>query len=300
MKNILKKLCLFIMVPLLILVGFSSWVIVGEKGVHIGVINSSGAVAYINDRSRLYTSIEGALYKANDGDVVHVLINSENANKTITRNCTIKSGVTLNITHQDGFQQVENSDGVVVSTLTTNNTKSLSLQNTVNVADGITIINNGTLIISGELSSGSAGGDVGHTAGKYSKLVLGENSSVINNGKIQCCGFIAESIMDNGSKVTTNNGGVISLPFVMIDFRGGSTSYGIYKEFSSKEVSPFNQFELRNVEALNEIKFGGKLNGYGNIQVSGITDPILSSSLVKMVGASDEYFASLIAKDQKL
>ena len=281
--------------PLLLVIGFSSWIIVGEGSATVGKTPITGAgVAYIgSDKSKLYTSIEGALYKAKAGEVVNVLLDADAPNKVISRDCTVKAGVTLNIDFDDdGVAQKENSSGIVAATVTGS---TLSLKNSITVKKGVTINNYGTIVIGGLLSSSSTGYGIGYTSNTYAKLVLEEGATINNytNSIFQCCGFVEEFTLNNSSKVNIFNGATLKIPFIIMDFRGGSTSYALYKNFSKKYSSPFNQFDLRNIQCKYEIFYGGYMFGYANVSINNE----VQASLIKVVGPDDNYFVSLTPKD---
>ena len=306
-RNSLRKYFTLILMFFTVVIGFSSWIIVGEKNVNLGKVPSTRGVAYINsDTSTLYTSIEGALSKAVSGDVVHVVLNTTDP-AVINYDCEVKSGVTLNISYEQGYLQEENSNGIVEAILTYSdptdeddgnaNTdpayagiSALNLKNVVKVNDGVTITNNGTIVVSGELS-GSGGGQAycGQTARNYAKLVMGSNSVINNYGSIRCCGFIEESSNNNGSIIVNNSNSTLRMPFVLKDFRGGNTSYALYKVISEKECSPFNQFEVNNVQCKIRVNYGGTLSCYANISAASS----IHKSLIGMIGNNDSYFISL-------
>lgn len=308
-RNSLKKYFALILMFFTIVIGFSNWIIVGEKNVNVGKVPSTRGVAYINsETSTLYTSIEGALHKAVSGDVVHVVLNTTDP-AVINYDCEVKSGVTLNISYEQGYLQEENSNGIVEAILTYSdptdeddgnaNTDpayagisalASNLKNVVKVNDGVTITNNGTIVVSGELS-GSGGGQAycGQTARNYAKLVMGSNSVINNYGSIRCCGFIEESSNNNESIINNYSGSTLRVPFILRDFRGGNTSYALYKVFDSKNVSPFNQFEINNIHCKIRVKYGSLMSCYTNINAGGG----IQKTLIGFIGNDSSYFISL-------
>ena len=142
----------------------------------------------------------------------------------------------------------------------------LSLMNTVTIKSGVTLTVRGTLEIGGELSGGGGGSDAaGHTAGRYSRILMNSASEINVYGTVNAFGYIDESETDNGSKVTVNSGATLWQPFVLRDFRGGSVMYGVYKEISSLHMSPFNSFEMRNITSLVRINHGGSVKTWANL-----------------------------------
>lgn len=139
------------------------------------------------------------------------------------------------------------------------------LKNTLTISEGVVLKNYGTIEISGQLS-GAGGGAyaAGHTYGYYTRILLEANAQIFSTGTINCYGYIDEADKNNGSKITIDSG-AIYMPYVLRDFRGGSYMYAVYKEKSSRESSPFNQYEFRNITALLRVNYNGQLNGWANL-----------------------------------
>lgn len=262
---------------------FSSWAISYSIEGGTSTVNKR-YVAYISDStgapidSKKYTSVEKALEVAVSGNVVNVYLNTSTTDPTIiTRDCEIKSGVTLNISnmvHSSNSEWLfmqEKTDGLMVSTQTDAGLTYAKVTNIVKVASNVTITNNGTLIICGVLSGGSGGSAyTGQTSREYAKLVLGANSTINSQGTIICCGYIEEEEKNNGSMVDIKSG-TLEMPFVVRDFRGGRQTLGIVGfdgNGDDRQLSPFNQFELRNIHCEYKIRYEGNLIAYGNIFVS--------------------------------
>ena len=102
-RNSLRKYFTLILMFFTVVIGFSSWIIVGEKSVNLGKVPSNRAVAYIEydcfsastytasgSYSSNYTSIEAALRFAESGDCVHVILNTSDP-AVIRYDCEIKS-----------------------------------------------------------------------------------------------------------------------------------------------------------------------------------------------------------------
>ncbi|MBE6143037.1 MAG: hypothetical protein E7177_03520 [Erysipelotrichaceae bacterium] len=72
MSKRLMKLLLFIMLPLLIISGFSSWIIVAEKEETVGTTPTNSSVCYIirSSNKTQYTRIEEALDSSISSDIV--------------------------------------------------------------------------------------------------------------------------------------------------------------------------------------------------------------------------------------
>ena len=282
MKKKLVSFLSIILFPLLIITGYSSWIIVGEKTATVGTNGlgpTGGKVAYVSsDTSKFYTRIEKALEVATSGQTVYVLPDS---NPTIYKDCEIKSGVTLCLPYDGTTYKHSNKDFTsgqlfsdTDSTYVDNNRR-----NSVKVNEGVVITNNGTIYVGGQLGTGTSNQrPTWHTAGLYCEIVIGENSSIINNGTIDCFGYIKESKSNNGSTVVSNSGSTIILPLVIYDFRGGSfSSIAATKTDNGKQkIMPFNVFDFPNIQSKTIYKYGAKLQGrvmvYANKTIN-IPDP---------------------------
>ena len=98
-----KKIYLFLMtilLPLLLISGFSSWILVGNTKVTIGIPTTSAVVCYNSKTNKEYRTIEKALGEAKDGETVYVYPDL-NKEVVISQDCTIKTGVTLCLPYKD-------------------------------------------------------------------------------------------------------------------------------------------------------------------------------------------------------
>ncbi len=310
-----KKSTIFILSILLVFLIsniFSTWLISFSVSNDLDKVSSNNIpvpVAYITTTSDIknplgeYTSIEKALSVANsrsDNVIVNVYLDAKtNGAKTISRNCVINSNVTLNVANlvdtSDSSKvqlQVEDSSGKMVAS-EFDVSLSNKVKNTVKIKKNVTIINNGTIVIGGELSGGNGGAAYcGQTSGDYGEIQLENNAKIISNGEIRCCGYITESTLNNGSSVEIR-GGSLKIPFIIRDFRGGSNTIAIVAGTIAglatgnipytDEKSPFNQFELRNIQCEYKVFNNGSMFGYSNIRIN---DEALSNT-ISFIGSSN-------------
>ena len=249
-------------------------------------------VAKVNNQTP-YGTIENALNAAASGNTVWVVPDTT-GNVVIKENVTVKSGVTLILAFgtDDSGRNVPNSDGKIPATLTddgdgnsTNRINGISLleaKSIVTLASEVVITNYGKIELSGEI--GAPGGGVyytGHTARYYAELRMEKDSKIVSKqgSSILCCGFIYETVLDNGSSVTLENGASLAQPFTMRDYRGGSYMAAVYYKLSDG-YSPFNMYQFKNVTAKLVINYGGALNALVNIYASSS----INSETVTMVG----------------
>ena len=267
-------------------------------------IKVSPAVAKIGNK--YYATIESALNAANGGDTVIVLPDSQISNgdvslKTITANCEIKQGVTLNIPYE--LNKTSSGKGTG-----NNTTLEGTPTNTVIIASNITLTNNGTLIIGGILTGGNGGHEyAGHTYGQWSEIHLESGAKIESNGNIDCYGYIKD-IDDNNSSLVHMKKGTLSIPFVLRDFYGGSVMSAIYKGISDFHSSAFNQFELRNITSKVRIEYGVQVKGWANLYAgSQINDTIIhlvgdigSGALIELNNPNYSYLESKYDVDTEI
>ena len=231
-----------------------------------------------NDIDAYYRTIEAALNASNSGDTVFVMpiIAVDSSDPiTITKDCTIKSGVTLvlpygsslsdrnaNGIHQVDMVDEKDSAGKVVYTRYSS-INELECKTKVVLAEGRTINVIGTLEIAGEIS-GTGGGKpyAGHTARYYAELQMSEDSMITSTGTISCSGFITETYDKNGSEIIAT-GGIVYQPFVLRDFSGGS--YMATVHLRGGKASAFNEFQFINIQSSLTVKYGATMKAWANL-----------------------------------
>ena len=311
-KGILKSLFVFFLGAFITVSTPSivaSWKTGGNKE-PVGASSSVAAteqnpVAYIAGSTKTYfASISKALTAASSGDIViaipatnknyhstsNAVANSSIDKKeyTITEDCEIKSGVTFVIptdtdtinsvtssstlsTYINSMKEDDHSRGTGYGSFATNS-EGRWLRVTVNIAAGVTLTNNGTLVVSGYQNSGTSGGGlVGGTSHSYSRILLDSNAKIVqsnSSAKTYCFGYISEKTANNNSQAIFNTG-TLYIPFILDDYRGFSytwaMTYNSNEALSTYKCAPFNQFEFRNLDCLTTIKYGCSV--YGEITI---------------------------------
>ena len=281
MKKIFK-LFLFVFTIFSIFIGSSNWVIVVEKNITVGAAaeNHNKEVAYIESNPSIkYTRIEKALEVAKSGDRVIVIAES---NPIIQKDCEIKSGVTLIIPfnndkiadpiHDDKGNQTNSSlsygnrhgnnndfaDAIDQSKRKTN----------LIIQSNVTLTNNGKLAIGGILGNENQTIS-GQTSGDYGQITMMPNSTINSYGIIDCFGYIKESSLNNGSKINVLSGKVYT-PYVIYDYRGGSSTVGAYMA-SEGGIFPFNTMDFPNIQVESYYFYGSELIGYVDIYTGKVT-----------------------------
>ncbi len=257
------------------------------------------AAAYIG--STYYGSIEDALDASVSGDVVWVMMDANspaNGGHYISRDCTVKANVVLVIPYAEGTRnagakaELEEQTGDSAPTTT----------NLVTVKSGVTItvLANGTLEVGGQLRSANADTPTGCTDGNTARLVLGSHASIVSGGIIKCYGFIDEDSKNNGSSVTVNAGGKISMPFIIYDFRGGTATSAI-NSGGKGSASVFNRFAMLNVAPTLVVNYGGEVWGMANIYADDNTHSMEAqlvgdNASTAVIQLTDSTYSKVIAK----
>ena len=260
-------------------------------------------VAY-NSSSVYYGTVESALDETTSG-TVNIIVGT---NPVVRTDTSVLAGVTLFIPYSTSVS-VKGSSGAeadyYVSTSGTLDAPDTStdssnygttdagyftnesrLKNTLTISEGKTLTNLGTIEISGQLSGGGGGSyAAGHTYGYYTRILLEDNAEIVSTGTINCYGYIDESSLNNGSKVTIESGSIY-MPYVLRDFRGGSYMYAVYSKRDSMMSTPFNQYEFRNVNPTLIINYNGQLNGWANLYAGSQQN----YTEVKYIGNTSSYF----------
>lgn len=298
-------------------IGFASWIIENNTTKQYTKMPDSNTqkVAYTQDpngNNTYFTSIESALKHTSSGNVYVI----PGTNPTISSDCTINSGVTLNLPYEDDLKNVHTiedsgrtstgdfADKVEYQTKDkTDGTRKVYCKSNVTIADGVTITNNGSIFVGGVLGrNGQA--PTGMTVGNYSRITMGSNSKIENKGSITCYGYIKEaSNIKLPAKVNSFGSGILNLPIVIYDFRGGSfSSYAVGAlRLTSWKAMPFNVFDFPNVQC--DVGFSGNsiLNGtitvFANDNVVTSSAPIIgpsnSSSLIRLSSGEVTYRTSV-------
>lgn len=113
----------------------------------------------------------------------------------------------------------------------------------------------GNILIQGLMGSSTNSGQPygGHTAGKHSQIINNGTMAFKNGSNLDVRGYIkgtGEIILQKGAKYYG--------PFVVLDYRGGSYSKGCY----NKDISPFSQYEMPNIQCNMRIYYGASVTGY--------------------------------------
>lgn len=299
--------------------GFSSWIIPALTF----VASPSGddsvrAVAYVGGHSDIkYATIESAIEATSQyGDsqqTVYVIpgISSIDNPILIDDDLTIPSGVTLCLPYSgEQATDVRNATG---SYFADRNRSSVSnnLKTCVKLDGTLTIENGGSLVIGGQIGSGSANKPQGMTTGMYAQLTMSENSSIYCEGSIVCQGYIKPEnpAADDSTEIVvgTQSGisAALTMPLVFYDYGGGAAAVSMYTNAnlasflrgdSDPYVFPLRVFDFPNIAVPTSVYGGSKVTalfGFNFYTLSQLgMEPQLMGD-VALVGVGSEAFFNL-------
>ena len=266
-----KRILLFVLSTSalsLCLIGQSSYIVPVNQLTPI-VSDEAEIVSYIVDSQghrRNFATVDKAISTANlISDEMKVYVVPGAKAMITTDGLIIGSNVTLILPYsgETYSNETENSDGSVTCTkmgdykFATNDPN--NCKNKLEIADNVSVINQGSILIGGEINYGSGGNGnfSGQTSGNYATIVLGKGAQLVNRGNIDCRGFIQEVTLNNGSSI--HNYGQIQIPFIMMDFGGGNFFACSYMNLEEYKASPFNMYAFINIETTLYTYFGGTM-----------------------------------------
>ena len=248
------------------MVGLSSWNVFDMF--NLDYVNLEPVCYNATQNKKEYYTIEGALENAKSGDTIYTYIGK---NPTIRKSVEIKSGVTLcvpfeNINNtwngrqsgQDTSKWFDDCGGYFADT--NSNSVAKWRKNSIKIAKNVTLTNKGNLYIGGVLGQENMGLS-GHTSGAYCELTMDSNSQLINTGTIQCLGYIKEVEQNNNSKLFAQSGKIYS-PFVVQDYKGGTSTVGTYQD---GKITPFNVFSMPNIQVYSKFSYDSTLVGLADL-----------------------------------
>lgn len=234
--SVITKVILFISL-ISFNIGYGTWMftmsnIYDNSQVTKGNVEGDSVVCYIDTdtKANQYTSIEVALAKAKSMSGSQTVYVKPNLGFTVTikRDCEIGSGDTLCLPYigieKNNIQFHEYVGGSTHGLAYETGTRDTYVE----IAEGTALLNNGTLTIGAVQNSGNGGTSPnGNATEKYAELKLLANSRLINNGTINCYGYVSGIVGDNTAKIISNSSSIVNMPFSIIEHRGGSRFAGM-------------------------------------------------------------------------
>ncbi len=214
----------------------------------------------------LYT-IEDALVAAANGDkVVIVTKDTAFASAEVKEQFnlydgegyyTVASGVTLLVPYSASATSADTNhvDGAkdTASKRYADENEETYLYSELTVPQGVTLTVQGTLSIGGVIGYPEQPNFQGHTSGAYGQISLEGTLNV--NGTLDSYGYVK----GNGN-VRAYAGATVYAPFVVRDFRGGTWTSNVYKQ-----IAPFWQYEMPNIQANFRVDYGALYYGRANL-----------------------------------
>ena len=111
----------------------------------------------------------------------------------------------------------------------------------------------GNILIQGLLGFSGQAGYQGHTSGNHSQIINNGTINLNSGAILDLRGYIKGT-----GTVEARSGAKVYSPFVVRDFRGGTSSSGTY--YSG--VSPFNVYEMPNIQCLYGVNYGAIHTAY--------------------------------------
>lgn len=125
----------------------------------------------------------------------------------------------------------------------------------------------GNILIQGLLGVNGQGLS-GHTSGNHSQIINNGTIKLNSGANLDLRGYIKGT-----GTVEAREGAKVYSPFVIRDFRGGTSSKKTYEE----GVSPFNVYEMPNIQCLYRVEYGATHTAYMDLY-SGTLNKHFSSS----------------------
>lgn len=290
MEKKLRRLFMFIflLIPLFLSMGVSSWTIVKEETKTITTSKEEARAFIEGKEGTYYTSIDKAISVATSGENVIVI-----PKKTIIvdKTITIPNGKTLTIPYAtydsegnySGYQWNATDSEIQSATWSSfadsNSSKVITNRHTlINMTNGADIIveEGGTLNLGGQFKTKGV-------AGAYCEINLDTDSSISVSGTFNCFGYVKENSasykhanqadyqnyynneFDSGRYILVNSTGYLTTALLVQDLSGGSELMDI---INNGTICPFNIMEFPNLQTFVEVKLGGKLDAQTRMEIS--------------------------------
>ena len=291
----LSKILALLTLMLSLFVGYSTFVVD-----HVETLTPTEAVTpvcYIKSTGKKYTRIEKAVQVANDSDSNETVVVMDGVNPVIENSFTINSNVTLLISYSGETRSTKAAS----ESHTETDLSGQILTKSVILTNNSTITNEGTIEIGGILSGGNGGvAFAGHTGADYAQILMTPGTKITNKGSIFCFGYIRDGGYNKETKEITykhyetgggsieNTGGNFYIPFILRDYRGGTTMVSIGNSIDTYHVSAFNQIDFRNVTCSISFDYNSHLTGYANLYTGkaagGIIQAQMNSTDITLIG----------------
>ncbi len=227
-----------------------------------------------------YYTIEDALFNSKSGDTIEFINGVKEVSfaprdvaqklyddKVNNAYHTVKAGVTLKLASDEDSSATIGKPTYGAGSARYVDTDSSKIKYKLILNESTVLEVYGNILIQGLLGwEGIA--QSGHTSGNHSQI--------INNGKIilnSGANLDLRGYIKGTGTVEAREGAKVYSPFVIRDFRGGTSSKKTYEE----GVSPFNVYEMPNIQCLYRVEYGATHTAYMDLY-SGTLNKHFSSS----------------------
>ena len=132
------------------------------------------------------------------------------------------------------------------------------IEHKLTLLDGVNLTVNGNVLIQGILGRRGQGLS-GHTSNKHSQIENNGTMTFKSGSNLDARGYVKGS----GSAIFESGSNLYS-PFVIHDFRGGTSTVGSYNKGT---IAPFSLYEMPNVQCNSTIHSGSTVTGYCGLWV---------------------------------
>ena len=234
---------------------------VGNHGIYVCQIGSTK-----------YKSLEEALQVVTSGQTILML-----ANYTLSAgDYVLPSGAKLLVPRSNTQTALETNFNNIVNY---NVYTTPSPYITLTFASGARLDARGDIQVASLVSSkGQMNGNNGTPYGPHGKIVLQENSQITleSGAKLYAWGYVT-----GAGTIDAKNGSKVYECMQIRDWRGGTNTSNIYRD-----VFPFNQYYIQNVESKIRFRPGAEEYGYGAVNASSSAYTVNT----KLIGTSDALF----------
>lgn len=233
-----------------------------------------------------YLSLDEAIARATAGNYIYVY--GDATIGEVYNNLTIANGVELFLPHAStaNYEEYNVSSQLIQYDSSTEKNPSYSkpiVNLTITVLSDTSIEINGRITIGGQRSQNGTAKQ-GILSNGYSELILLNDSKIVvnSNGIIWSVGKIS-----GDGQLILHEGANVYEPFMVMDWRGGSSAAGAYGGMNGgtdkiNNIVPFNQYEMHNISVYTIIEKGANYIGIASIYTPTTTS--WNSTQYKMVG----------------
>lgn len=216
-----------------------------------------------------YYTIEDALFNSKSGDTVEFINGvkevsfapSDVAEAIYADNAyrTVKAGVTLKLASDEDSSATIGTPTYGAGSARYVDTDSSKIKYKLILNESTVLEVYGNILIQGLLGFSGQQGYQGHTSGNHSQIINNGTINLNSGAILDLRGYIKGT-----GTVEARSGAKVYSPFVVRDFRGGTSSSGTY----FKGVSPFNVYEMPNIQCLYHVKYGATHTAYMDLFAS--------------------------------